>query len=140
MYKNIALFNGVMLALMVFVSGMLSSQLGPYISTFIFHIVGLIFVLSISVFKKNKYAKWHKIPPLFYLPGILSVITLLFNNITVPNIGISLSIGISLLGQLIMSSLVDHFGLFHMPKISFHKEKIFGFLIILIGIIVMILV
>lgn len=138
MYKNIALFNGVMLALMVFVSGMLSNQLGPYISTFIFHIVGLIFILIISYFKRNKYSKWHTIPHIFFLPGVLSVITLLFNNITVPKIGISLSIGISLLGQLIMSSFVDHFGLFHMPKVRFHKEKIFGFSIILLGIIIMI--
>jgi len=37
-----------------------------------------------------------------------------------------------------MSSLVEHFGLFGMPVNKFKKEKILGFSIISLGIIVMI--
>lgn len=40
MYKNLALLNGVMLAIMIFFNGMLSNITGPYMSTLIFHVLG----------------------------------------------------------------------------------------------------
>jgi len=51
---------------------------------------------------------------------------------------LTLSIGVTLFGQLVMSSLVEHFGLFGMTVNRFKKEKTLGFSIIALGIIVMI--
>ncbi|MBB6214244.1 transporter family-2 protein [Anaerosolibacter carboniphilus] len=138
MYKNLALINGVLLAIMVFLNGMLSSITGPYMSTFIFHVLGFILILMISIAKKNTLSNLKELPLMFFLPGVLSVITILLNNICIPQIGITLTIGVSLYGQLVMSSLVEHFGLFGMPVNRFRKEKILGFSIISLGIIVMI--
>lgn len=138
MYKNLALINGILLAIMVFLNGMLSSITGPYMSTFIFHVLGFILILMISIAKKNTLSNLKELPLMFFLPGVLSVITILLNNICIPQIGITLTIGVSLYGQLVMSSLVEHFGLFGMPVNRFRKEKILGFSIISLGIIVMI--
>lgn len=138
MYKNLALLNGVMLAIMIFFNGMLSNITGPYMSTLIFHVLGFILILAISMVKKNNIVNFKKVPLMFFLPGILSVITILLNNICIPQIGITLTIGISLYGQLIMSIFVEHFGLFGMPVNKFKKEKILGFSIITLGTVVMI--
>ena len=138
MYKNLALLNGVMLAIMIFFNGMLSNITGPYMSTLIFHVLGFILILAISMVKKNNIVNFKKVPPMFFLPGILSVITILLNNICIPQIGITLTIGISLYGQLIMSIFVEHFGFFGMPVNKFKKEKILGFSIITLGTVVMI--
>ncbi|WP_346889257.1 DMT family transporter [Clostridium sp. UBA1056] len=138
MYKNLALLNGVILAIMIFFNGMLSSITGPYMSTLIFHVLGFILILAISMVKKNNIVNFKKVPLMFFLPGILSVITILLNNICIPQIGITLTIGISLYGQLIMSIFVEHFGLFGMPVNKFRKEKILGFSIITLGTVVMI--
>ena len=138
MYKNLALLNGVILAIMIFFNGMLSSITGPYMSTLIFHVLGFILILAISMVKKNNIVSFKKVPLMFFLPGILSVITILLNNICIPQIGITLTIGISLYGQLIMSIFVEHFGLFGMPVNKFRKEKILGFSIITLGTVVMI--
>lgn len=138
MYKNLALLNGVMLAIMIFFNGMLSSITGPYMSTLIFHVLGFILILAISMVKKNNIVNFKKVPLMFFLPGILSVITILLNNICIPQIRITLTIGISLYGQLIMSIFVEHFGLFGMPFNKFRKEKILGFSIITLGTVVMI--
>ncbi|WP_291578281.1 DMT family transporter [Clostridium sp. UBA6640] len=138
MYKNLALINGVILAIMIFFNGMLANITGPYMSTLIFHILGFILIIIISIIKKNKLSNLKKLPLIFFLPGILSVITILLNNISIPKIGLTLTIGITLFGQLVMSSLVEHFGLFGMPVNKFKKEKILGFSIISLGIIVMI--
>jgi transporter family-2 protein len=138
MYKNLALLNGVILAIMIFFNGMLSSITGPYMSTLIFHVIGFILILAISMVKKNNIINFKKVPLMFFLPGILSVITILLNNICIPQIGITLTIGISLYGQLIMSIFVEHFGLFGMPVNKFRKGKILGFSIITLGTVVMI--
>ncbi len=138
MYKNLALINGVILAIMIFLNGMLANITGPYMSTLIFHIIGFILIIIISIIEKNRLSNLRKLPLMFFLPGILSVITILLNNISIPKIGLTLTIGITLFGQLVMSSLVEHFGLFGMPVNKFKKEKILGFSIISLGIIVMI--
>lgn len=138
MYKNLALANGAILALMVFFNGMLSNITGPYVSTLIYHGLGLLLILLIAVIAKNKLSNFKKIPLRFFLPGILSVVTILFNNLSIPHIGLTLMIGITLFGQLVMSALVEHFGLFGMPVNPFKKEKLPGFLVITLGILVMI--
>ena len=138
MYKNLALINGVILAIMVFFNGMLAGITGPYMSTLLFHALGFILIIIISITKKNKLSNLKEIPLMFFLPGILSVITILLNNICIPQIGITLAIGVTLFGQLVMSSLVEHFGLFGMPVNRLKKEKIVGFSIISLGIVVMI--
>ena len=138
MYKNLALINGVIRAIMVFFNGMISKITGPYMSTLIFHLLGLLLIIIISLISKNRLTNLKQIPFIFFLPGILSVITILLNNISIPQIGLTLSIGVTLFGQLVMSSLVEHFGLFGMPVNRFKKEKTLGFSIITLGIIVMI--
>ena len=138
MYKNLALINGFVLAIMVFLNGMLSSITGPYISTLIYHVLGFSLVIFISIIKKNKLSNLTEVPPLLFLPGVLSVLTILLNNISIPQIGITLSIRAALFGQLVMSSLVEHFGLFGMTINKLKKEKVLGFSIISLGIIVMI--
>ncbi|WP_099191423.1 DMT family transporter [Tepidibacter mesophilus] len=138
MYKNLAFITGVILAVMLFFNGMLASIMGPYMSTLMFHFIGLIIIIIISIVKKNKLPRITKIPILFLLPGVLSVLTILLNNICIPKIGITLIIGISLFGQLVMSNIVDHLGLFGMPVNKFKKEKMIAFSIISLGIIAMI--
>ncbi|MDF2548287.1 MAG: hypothetical protein K0R93_3185 [Anaerosolibacter sp.] len=138
MYKNLALINGILLAIMVFFNGMLANITGPYISTLIFHVLGFIVIMMISLIKKNRLSNLKSIPLIFMLPGIFSVITIFLNNIAIPQIGLTLAIGVTLFGQLVMSSLVEHLGLFGMPVNRFKKEKILGFSIISLGIIVMI--
>lgn len=140
MYKNLGVIVGIILAIMLFFNGMLASITGPYMSTLIFHVIGLIIILIISIITKNKISDLTKIPVLFLLPGVLSVLTIQLNNICIPQIGITLVVGISLFGQLVMSNIVDHFGLFGMPINKFRKEKIVGFSIILLGIIAMIII
>lgn len=138
MYKNLALLNGGILAIMVFLNGMLANRTGAYLSTFIFHAIGLLLIILIALFKKNKLPNIKAVPLVLSLSGILNVVTILLNNISIPQIGVTLAVGVSLFGQLVMSGLVEHFGLFKMPINRFKKEKAFGLSFIALGLIVMI--
>ena len=107
-------------------------------STLIYHVLGFILIMMISIIKKNRLPNLKSLPFIFFLPGILGVITILLNNISIPQIGVTLAVGVGLFGQLVMSAIVEHFGLFGMPVNRFKKEKTLGFSIISLGIIVMI--
>lgn len=139
MYKNLALFNGIILAIMVFFNGMLSNITGPYVSTLIYHITGLTLIIIISLIRKNKISDLRKIPVLYYLSGVLGVATILLNNVSIPRIGVTLCVGTGLFGQLVMSSAAEHFGFWGIPVNRFRKGKILGFSMISLGIIAMII-
>ncbi|KGO14742.1 DMT family transporter [Clostridium botulinum] len=138
-YRNLAVLNGILLAIMIFLNGVLSEKIGLYISTLIYHVLGLLLILLVSIVRKNKLPKFNKIPIILFLPGILSVLVIFLNNLSSSKIGITLSAGMGLFGQLVISTLIDHFGLFGVQVNKMRKEKILSFSLIITGLIFMIL-
>ncbi|BDB00779.1 DMT family transporter [Clostridium botulinum] len=138
-YKNLAVLNGILLAIMIFLNGVLSEKIGLYLSTLIYHVLGLLLILLVSIVRKNKLPKLNKIPVILFLPGILSVLVIFLNNLSSSKIGITLTAGMGLFGQLVISTLIDHFGLFGVQVNKMRKEKILSFSLIITGLIFMIL-
>ena len=66
--------------------------------------------------------------------GFCSVFVLGLSGYCVARLGTAVSVCLSVSGQLFMSAIVDHFGLFGTEKVSFHSIRIPGFLCILAGI------
>lgn len=124
---------------MIFLNGVLSEKIGLYLSTLIYHVLGLLLILLVSIVRKNKLPKLNKIPVILFLPGILSVLVIFLNNLSSSKIGITLTAGMGLLGQLVISALIDHFGLFGVQVNKMRKEKILSFSLIITGLIFMIL-
>lgn len=139
MYGNLAVLNGILLAIMIFLNSVLSKKIGLYNSTLIYHIFGFILILLISIIRKNKPAKFNQIPIFLFIPGILSVLVIFLNSICSSKIGITLTAGMGLFGQLVLSTLIDHFGLFGMPVIKLRKENVLSFSIIIVGLIFIII-
>ncbi|WP_242863163.1 DMT family transporter [Clostridium botulinum] len=138
-YRNLAVLNGILLAIMIFLNGVLSEKIGLYISTLIYHVLGLLLILLVSIVRKNKLPKFNKIPIILFLPGILNVLVIFLNNLSSSKIGITLTAGMGLFGQLVISTLIDHFGLFGVQVNKMRKEKILSFSLIITGLIFMIL-
>ncbi|HCL4547903.1 DMT family transporter [Clostridium botulinum] len=138
-YRNLAVLNGILLAIMIFLNGVLSEKIGLYISTLIYHVLGLLLILLVSIVRKNKLPKFNKIPIILFLPGILNVLVIFLNNLFSSKIGITLTAGMGLFGQLVISTLIDHFGLFGVQVNKMRKEKILSFSLIITGLIFMIL-
>ncbi|MCS4472653.1 DMT family transporter [Clostridium botulinum] len=96
-------------------------------------------MLLVSIVRKNKLPKLNKIPVILFLPGILSVLVIFLNNLSSSKIGITLTAGMGLFGQLVISALINHFGLFGVQVNKMRKEKILSFSLIITGLIFMIL-
>lgn len=128
---------GGLIAVMVMLNGVLANYIGNYLSVLIIHIVGLISISIFMIVTKSKVKLNKKIPLYLYTSGAIGIITILFNNITFNKLGVSLPLALGLLGQSIISILIDHFGLFDMQTVKFQYKKLIGLLLIIFGITIM---
>lgn len=130
---------GGLIAVMVSVNGQLALYTNVYISGAVAHVVAAIGSLLLAGFSKEQKEEEEKLPFYFYLTGLLGAIIIVFNNVTFKALGVSITVALMLLGQMVSSLLIDSFGLLKMKKVSTGREKIPGLLIILIGIIIIML-
>jgi len=139
MDKLILFLAGMMLSVMLVFNGALSAELGLITATFVVNIIGFVGALIAGVLLKIDLKNILKKQPLYlYLGGAFSVVVILINTVAFTKVGISLTIALSLVGQLIFSSIIDHLGLFNSKVIKFNLKKILGFSFMSLGILVMI--
>lgn len=137
MYNILSLLIGILVAVMIAFNGRLSSSVGTYSSLVLIHILGYFSLVVVMLLKKIKIPFKMNLPLYLYSAGAISVFTVLFNNISFTQIGVSLPVALGLFGQIITSLVFDHYGLLGMSKIKFNKKKILGFIIIIFGIFIM---
>ncbi|WP_097027990.1 DMT family transporter [Clostridium peptidivorans] len=137
MYKYSAVLIGILIAIMIAFNGALDNQVGTYLATFIIHLVGLITIILILIFKKQKFLIKEKLPIYLFSAGAMGVFVVSFNNICFNKLGASLTVSLGIIGQLVLSCIIDHFGFLGMKVYKFKKKKLIGFAIIFIGIVVM---
>ncbi len=73
---------------------------------------------------------WH------FVGGALGVIFITTNIILTPVIGVTFTLITVMVGQIIMGLLIDHFGLFGVPHRHITKQRLLGFMLIIIAIII----
>ena len=137
MYNILALAIGALISVMVSLNSGLESYVGSTYSVVIIHAVGLIAILIVAAIKKEKIVIKEAIPFYLFLGGIFGVMLTLVNIITIGGIGVALTTALAVFGQLVFSSLVDHFGLFGLTKYEFNPKKLVGFFIVLVGLVIM---
>lgn len=137
MYNILALVIGALISVMISFNSGLEGYVGSTYSVVIIHAIGLIAILIVAAVKKEKMVIKESIPFYLFLGGIFGVMLTLVNIITIGSIGVALTTALAVFGQLVFSSLVDHFGLFGLTKYEFNPKKLVGFLIVLVGLVIM---
>lgn len=138
MNKYLSAFTGALIAVMILFNGVLANAFGNYSSSVIVHIVGLVTIFLVQVIAGSKTnPRTGRIPLYLYSAGVIGVFTVVFTNIGFSALGVSATIALGLLGQTLVSVIVDHFGLFGMKVIRFEKKKMIGLAVILLGVITM---
>lgn len=138
MYYGFGMLAGVCVACMLFFNTLLSEVVGVYMGTLIFHIAAFIIITFYGYAKNRINVTGKGLPYFYYLPGVAGVFTVFSSSISVSKIGLTLTIALSLFGQLVFSSIVDHFGLLGMEKRPFQPKKLVGLSIIFSGVLAMI--
>ena len=137
MYSTSALAIGSLISLMLFANGALQVAFGATLSVVILHAIGTVILLFLLFFKRASFEKTERINPVLYSAGALGVGLVVINNSTIATIGLTMTIAFGIVGQLIASSFIDHYGWFNLEKRRGNPKKLIGFLLILAGIAVM---
>ena len=137
MYQIFAILIGVLITVMITVNGTLDSYTGNFYSLLIIHIIGLLGVIVTLVVTKQKVIFKEKIPWYLFIAGVIGVFVVFSNNICIQSLGVTLTVSLGLFGQIILSYVIDNYGLLGMKVCRFENKKLIGVGIMILGIIVM---
>lgn len=139
-YIMLMVITGMIIPVMASLNGALSLHLKSVPSAVvIFFMVATCLALSLSFYLQGAqtfqlFNHLTQVPRIYLLGGIGVVWYITSVSIIGPKLGIGMSLVCVLLGQLITMTMIDHFALFGMPRISLSIERIIGLLLMLAGI------
>ncbi|MEM8648276.1 MAG: DMT family transporter, partial [Pseudomonadota bacterium] len=73
-------------------------------------------------------------PTILYAAGILFAVYILSITFLAPRIGVGNAVFLVLLGQLISSAIIDHFGLFGAPQVPITVKRMIGIAVMAVGV------
>ncbi|REH85801.1 DMT family transporter [Staphylococcus felis] len=113
----------------------------PLFASFISFLVGTLVLIIITsiIHRKFRIYVYHDIHGSIrwwhFIGGMLGVIFVTANIILTPHLGVAYTIIIVMIGQIIMGLIIDHFGLLGLPSIKISHQRLLGFALIIIAII-----
>ena len=134
----LALGVGIAMAFQTAINSQLREHLhSPLQAALLSFTVGTI-VLALMVFfqsaEKPSVAELANIPWLLWIGGCLGVYAISMSIYTAPKLGFLTFSGLVIFGQLVISMLLDHFGLLGTDKTPINWQRLFGSLVIFIGV------
>ena len=134
MYKPIAMFAGALVALMILSNSFIVSAFGNESAVFVSHTVGLVTALIFFALTGSRWQSLKGIPIFYLLAGITGLATVYLSNLSFMALGATLTLVLSMFGQIVTSSVIDHFGLMGMRRYPFKTLKILGLLLMALGV------
>src|SRR5215210_6353000 len=108
----IGLAGGVAVGLQGPMASLISQRLGIFESVFIVHIGGaLIALLPLLFYGGGKLAQWKELPWYTLIAGMFGLIVISAISYMIPRVGVAAAIIAIVAGQLLVSTLLDHYGL-----------------------------
>ncbi len=133
MTEFLSILSGVLISVMLLFNGQLSGAYGNAFATVLIHIIGLVAISMWLLIKKQSLSHTLREPKHLYLGGIIGVVTVLLTNVTFIHLGLSLTLVLSLLGQIVAALVIDGMGLLGAKKARFEKKKLIGVALVAAG-------
>ena len=131
----IGLAGGVAVGLQSPMASMITQRLGMFESVFIVHMGGaLIALIPLLVYGGGKLAQWRSIPWYALGAGIFGLIVIGAISYMIPRIGVAGAITTIVAGQLLVSVVLDHFGLLGALSRPLDPTRIIGLAVVLLGV------
>ena len=131
----IGLAGGVAVGLQGPMASMIAQQLGIFESVFIVHLGGaLIALLPLVFYGGGKLTQWRSIPWYVLGAGIFGLVVIGAISYMIPRVGVAASITSIVAGQLLVSMILDHFGLLGAAERPLDLTRVLGMAIVLVGV------
>jgi transporter family-2 protein len=130
----IGLIGGMAIGFQSPMASMIGQRLGVLESVFIVHAGGAIAALIPMLIYGNKLTEWRSVPWYTLGAGVFGLVVIYAMSYMIPRIGIAGALITLLAGQLLIGSLLDHFGLLGAMQRPFDFTRAFGLSIVMLGV------
>lgn len=131
----IGLAGGIAVGLQSPLASLLSQRLGVLESIFIVHLGGaLVALVPLFFFGGGNLAEWRSVPWYALAAGALGLVVIWAVSTMIPRIGVAAAITTIVAGQLLVATLLDHFGLLGAQERILDPTRALGLLVVLIGV------
>jgi len=131
----IGLAGGVAVGLQSPLASMISQRLGLFESVFIVHVGGaLIALIPLLIFGGGKLAEWRSLPWYVLFAGVFGLIVIGSISFMIPRIGIAAAITTIVAGQLLVGTILDHYGLLGSAGRPMDVSRIVGLAVVMAGV------
>ncbi|MGW9018976.1 DMT family transporter [Priestia megaterium] len=132
----LALLAGAALSFEGAIYGELGKTIGQLETSFYNFVMGSIILGLLWIFfGKGKLSYAVQAPKWSLLGGVLGVVYLTSIVISIPFVGVGITMVAIIIGQLVMSMVIEHFGWLGSPKARINKERVFAVISMIIALI-----
>ena len=131
----IGLAGGVAVGLQSPLASMISQRLGTLESIFIVHTGGaLLALIPLLYFGGGRLREWRSLPWYALLAGAFGLVVIAAISYMIPRIGVAGSIITVVAGQLLVGTILDHFGWLGAMERTLDATRMLGMGILLLGV------
>lgn len=131
----IGLIGGIAVGLQSPLASMITQRLGLFESVFIVHMGGAIIALiPLLIYGGGKLTEWRNVPWYALGAGIFGLVVIGSISYMIPRIGIAAAITTIVAGQLLVATILDHYGLLGAAGRSMDLTRGFGLVVVLVGV------
>ena len=131
----IGLIGGVAVGLQSPMASMISQRLGLFESVLIIHLGGAVVALiPLLMYGGGKLGQWRSLPWYTLVAGIFGLIVIGAISYMIPRVGVAAAITTIVAGQLLVSTVLDHFGLLGAMGRAMEPTRALGLAIVLVGV------
>src|ERR1043165_7962204 len=131
----IGLAGGAAVGIQSPLASMISQRLGTFESVFIVHIGGAIIALLPLLFiGGGKLSQWRSVPWYALVGGVFGLVVISAISYMIPRVGVAAAITTIVAGQLLVSTVLDHFGLLGAAVRSMDATRALGLAVVLVGV------
>lgn len=130
----VAVLGGAASALQSSANGQLGTVIGPINAAVVSTAVGLLSLLSYGLITNQLDVRaWTSSPPHLLVGGVLGAVFVTSVIYVVPRLGVVSAVMLAVLGQLIVATVVDQFGLLGNPRIEVSFVRLAGIAMVATG-------
>lgn len=133
-----ALLGGFFLTFQSVANATISNQIGSWQAATMTQLTGFVLaILIVLVIRDRSYRQLNQVSPVYASGGVLAAIVLFSNMTAVHIMGVTLTISIFLIAQLVLALAIDSRGWFDMSLKKIGRTQIFGVLMMIAGVIIL---
>jgi transporter family-2 protein len=131
----IGLAGGIAVGIQAPFSSMISQRLGILESVFIVHLGGaLVVLIPLLIYGGGKLNHWRTVPWYALGAGAFGLVVIFSMSYMIPRIGVAPALIILLSGQLLVGSVLDHFGLLGAVQRPIDLMRVIGLAVVFLGV------